>query len=325
MEREARRPAWGLIAVFYGVCMAWVSLITAGIYLAGGRMDVANAQLVFQLTVAFLYMPAPLVAALIAERVGRRRPLIRTTFEGFMRKLPRLLGAFVVVVTLVYVADMGLMYLLGNVLHLPNVGVLVTNQAELTGRLASLAGEMGVPVPATTEMPPVGALYVAALVGAFTAGLTINGLFAFGEEYGWRGFLMDELRPLGPVAANLLTGVLWGLFHAPLILLGFNYAPYNLAGVGMMIVFVTPFSFLLWRAREHTGSLFAAAIIHGGFNAFAGFFLLLVLGRHPLVSAPVGLIGALGLALVAAAYWAATAGRTWENENGRRRSRSAAR
>ena len=48
---------------------------------------------------------------------------------------------------------------------------------------------------------------------------TVNGLFGFGEEYGWRGWLADELRPLGPVVANLVTGVLWGLWHTPLILL----------------------------------------------------------------------------------------------------------
>ena len=75
----------------------------------------------------------------------------------------------------------------------------------------------------TAGAPPVALLYVLGPLVGIMAGFTINGLFAFGEEYGWRGVLMDELRPLGAFKANLLTGVMWGFWHAPVILLGFNY------------------------------------------------------------------------------------------------------
>jgi len=147
------------------------------------------------------------------------------------------------------------------------------------------------------------ALVGLALGGALVAGFTINGLFAFGEEYGWRGWLADELRPLGAFWANVITGVLWGLWHAPLILLGFNYGAYGRIGTAFMVALCIPFSFLLWRAREVTGSLLAPAVLHGAFNGFAGVFLVLLVDTNPLIAAPVGLIGAGAFAVVAALFW----------------------
>ncbi len=113
---------------------------------------------------------------------------------------------------------------------------------------------------------------------------------------------MDELRPLGPVKANLLTGVMWGLWHAPIILLGFNYGQQRVLGVLMMCVWLVPLSFLLWRSREYSGSVLTPAIIHGAFNGSAGFFLMLIASGSRLITAPVGLLGAVTVSVVAAAH-----------------------
>jgi membrane protease YdiL (CAAX protease family) len=59
---------------------------------------------------------------------------------------------------------------------------------------------------------------VSSLVAPF-----INSLFGLGEEIGWRGFLLPRLLPLGKPRAYLLLGVIWGIWHAPLIVVGFNY------------------------------------------------------------------------------------------------------
>ena len=225
---------WRLVTVFYAVCMSLVSLLTFGLYLAGANMSTTSAQLTFQLTIAFLYMPAPLVSALIAERVGKRSPLIRTTFVGFGRKLPRLLLTYVGLSAAIYLA-----YLL-FALPLRQRGAGAGSRRprhdpggthlNITALFSEIAQSQGAapPPPSRSTCRPWALLYVIALFSGLVAGVTINGLFAFGEEYGWRGFLMDELRPLGAVRANLLTGVLWGLFHAPIILLGYNFDPYRL-------------------------------------------------------------------------------------------------
>jgi membrane protease YdiL (CAAX protease family) len=313
------RPDWRLIAVFYGVALGWVSLVALGLYLVGANMSATSAQLVFQLSVAFLYMPAPLVAGLIAERVCKRKPLIRTTFAGFGRKLPRLMLSYAGISIATFLAMAGLALLLGNLLHLPGAGDLVTSQAGLKEHLTTLFNEMAknrgaaAPSDAMGSIPPIALLYLLAPLTGITAGLTINGLFAFGEEYGWRGFLMDELRPLGGVKANLLTGVLWGLWHGPIILMGYNFAPYNVAGVFMMCAICTSLAFLFWRARQYTDSLLAPAMLHGAFNGYGGFFLLLMVSRNPLLSVPVGLLGAVAVGIVAAVFWKWSAGRLAES------------
>jgi uncharacterized protein len=319
-DAAAQRPDWRLITIFYGICFTLVSLVALALRFAGANLGPTSAQLTFQFTIAFLYMPAPLVSALIAERVAKRSPLVRTTFAGFGRKLPRLLLTYAGLSSAVYLAYLLFAFLFGNIAHMPGVGDLVTSQAGLTDNVTLMFSEIakgrGVTPPSaqSLNMPPLGLLYVIALVGGLVAGVTINGLFAFGEEYGWRGFLMDELRPLGAVRANLLTGVLWGLFHAPIILLGFNFAPYRFLGIPAMVVLCTPLSFLLWRARQFTDSLLIPAMLHGAFNAYAGFFLLLLVGRNPLVSLPVGLLGAAGIALVAAIFWKWSERRLAESE-----------
>ncbi len=176
-----RRPDWHLVTVFYAVCFGLVSLIALGLSFAGANFSVTGAQLTFQFTIAFLYMPAPLISALIAERVGRRRPLIRTTFAGFGCKLPRLLLTYAALSTAVYLTYLLFAYLFGNIVHVPGVGDLVTSQAGLTENVttmfADIAKGRGLTPPAaeSLNMPPLALLYVIALVGGLVAGSPSTG------------------------------------------------------------------------------------------------------------------------------------------------------
>ena len=119
----------------------------------------------------------------------------------------------------------GATWLAGNVLGITGPGSVLFGQADLVANALTLLPAQNADQVAqlSAGIPPFWGLVGLALGGALLAGFTINGLFAFGEEYGWRGWLADELRPLGAFWANVITGVLWGLWHAPLILLGFNY------------------------------------------------------------------------------------------------------
>lgn len=303
---------WGRVALFYGLALGWSCLVAAALYLLGQRdLSGAAGPTVATTILALLYMPAPMVAALIVGRLDHRPALIRTTFTGFRRALPKLLVVAVAVVPALLLGMVGASWLAGNVLGLSGTGTLLVGQADLVANALTLLPAQNADQVAklSAGVPSLWGLIALALVGALLAGFTINGLFAFGEEYGWRGWLADELRPLGAFWANVITGVLWGLWHAPLILMGFNYGSYGRIGTLFMIAWCIPLSFLLWRSREVTGSLLAPAILHGAINGFAGVFLILLVDANPLIAAPAGLIGAAVAAVVAALFWLLT--RKW--------------
>lgn len=313
-QSEARveikpKVRWGRVALFYGLAFGWVCLIAAALFVMGERnLSGAAGPTVVTAVLALLYMPAPLVAALIVGRLDGRPALIRTTFNGFWRKFPKLVLVTVTVVAAALLGMIGVSWLAGNLLGLPGAGTVLFSQQDLVANALTLVPAMDAQQVAALSgsIPSFWGVVGLALGGALLAGFTINGVFAFGEEYGWRGWLADELRPLGAFWANILTGILWGLWHAPLILMGFNYGSYRTLGPLFMIALCVPFSFLLWRAREVTDSLLAPAVLHGAFNGFAGVFLVLLVDPNPLVAAPVGLIGTFVLAVVAALFWRAS-------------------
>jgi uncharacterized protein len=78
--------------------------------------------------------------------------------------------------------------------------------------------EIGVP-----ENMHLAVLIGQAVINGFLAGITINTFFALGEEIGWRGFLQKELSHLGLWKSGLLIGFIWGLWHAPLVIQGYNF------------------------------------------------------------------------------------------------------
>ena len=72
--------------------------------------------------------------------------------------------------------------------------------------------------------PPVAVIWVLMVVANVFAAYTVNGLVALGEETGWRGWLQSALEPLGRRRGIVLTGVIWGLWHAPLIVMATSTA-----------------------------------------------------------------------------------------------------
>jgi membrane protease YdiL (CAAX protease family) len=136
------------------------------------------------------------------------------------------------------------------------------------------------------------------LAQGLIAGATINALAAFGEEVGWRGFLLRETAALGFWRAALVIGLIWGIWHAPLILQGHNYPQHPVAGVFLMTAFCLLLSPLLCYLRLAGRSVLAAALAHGSLNGTAGLALMVVAGGNDLT---VGVTGAAGLVVLAAA------------------------
>ena len=135
------------------------------------------------------------------------------------------------------------------------------------------------------------------LAQGLVAGVSINALVAFGEEAGWRGYLYDAWRPLGFWRYSGLVGLVWGVWHAPLILLGHNYPDHPYIGVVMMIAFCLLYTPVITLARDRSGSVVAAAVLHGTINATFGLAILPLAGGSDLL---VGVTGLAGLAVLAA-------------------------
>ncbi|WP_045745502.1 CPBP family intramembrane glutamic endopeptidase [Actinoplanes rectilineatus] len=129
------------------------------------------------------------------------------------------------------------------------------------------------------EQPADISLSTGALVALQLATLplaaVINLVPTLGEELGWRGWLLPRLMPLGTLPAILISGVIWGLWHAPLILLGYNYPDAPgwlglLTMVGMCTLVGAVFGWLRLRAE----SVWPAALAHAAFNGAGGTYLL---------------------------------------------------
>jgi hypothetical protein len=73
---------------------------------------------------------------------------------------------------------------------------------------------------------------------------------------------------------SLTIGLIWGVWHAPLVLMGHNYPGLGWTGVGLMTVWTILLTPYLALARERGGGVWSAGAFHGSLNAVAGIGLL---------------------------------------------------
>lgn len=97
----------------------------------------------------------------------------------------------------------------------------------------------------------------------------------FGEEFGWRAYLTPKLTELMPEpVAVFVSGIIWGLWHAPLTCVGHNfgvdYPFFPFLGILMMCIMCVCMSSFLTLLTKRTGSVFPAALAHGANNQLTG-------------------------------------------------------
>ncbi len=153
-----------------------------------------------------------------------------------------------------------------------------------------------------SSMPPAVLIGVELVSGLF-AGCTINALFAFGEEYGWRNYMVSALEGTGFWKKALFIGFIWGIWHMPLILLGHNYPQHPVLGVGLMCIECILLGTIELYLVLKSGSVFPAAIFHGTINALAGLVLMLVEGGNDLTIGLNGIAGFVTIILIIAGIW----------------------
>jgi len=85
-----------------------------------------------------------------------------------------------------------------------------------------------------------------------------------GEEFGWRSFLLQKLIPLGRWEALLISGLIWALWHAPLVFLPNPFYSERPDVRGSMLgstIFVL-FGFIFGWMYLESGSVWTAVLMH---------------------------------------------------------------
>jgi len=189
------------LAVFLGLTFGLTISLTVITRLAGFTLF-DTSSMVSQIVV-LIAMFAPAISAIITQKFVLRLPLKGLGLKfGPWRMYLKTYGLIILLFTINYVITW-LFFLkpdftLTSFLNQFNISVVLPLSAPIMILLLSLL---------TFVVAPIA-----------------NLIPSLGEEIGWRGFLLPTLEPLGKARAAVLSGLIWGLWHTPMILLlGFLY------------------------------------------------------------------------------------------------------
>lgn len=245
---------------------------------------------------ASLYMFTPGIAALVvAFLVWRPRSVPRALGLTPLRPVRRV-GGYSLAALLILPVIGAVAPLLAGAL-----GIIRLDLTEFSGFREALAER----APSAVEyLPDSGFPLVALLLGIGLLAVAVfpfTLLNCFGEELGWRGYLLPRLLPLGVWPALLVSGLIHGLWHSPQLLIQFTSGSFSLAQVLSFLVFCLVIGVLLGWLRLASGSVWPAVIAHAANNSFAltGFLLLADTDSptHPLLYSG-GAGGVIGMALI---------------------------
>jgi membrane protease YdiL (CAAX protease family) len=150
----------------------------------------------------------------------------------------------------------------------------------------------------TGPVNPWSVILVQAL-GSIVISPLIFAVFTFGEEFGWRGYLLPKLLPLGTQRAVLLQGLVWGIWYLPMIAMGYEYGLHypGFPWLGMLVFLLFTISngtFLAWVMLRGE-SVWPAVIGHAAIDGIATISLLVLQGNpNPLIGPiPTGIVSGL--------------------------------
>ena len=261
-----------------------LSYLLIFLYLALGGKWIMPGSLI----VATSYMFVPLLVTIIVQKIMYKEPMKEPMGISFKVNRWFLVAWFLPVI--IAFATLGVNLLFPGVEYSPEMaGIFERFESTLSPEQLQ---QMKDQINAYSFHP----IWIGLLQGLI-AGITINAIAAFGEELGWRGFLQKELGYLGFWKSSVAIGLIWGVWHAPIILQGHNYPEHPQAGVFMMVIFTLLLSPIFSYVRLKAKSVIAAAIIHGSLNATVGLPLMVLKGGNDLTIGVTGLAGFLVLAL----------------------------
>ncbi|HEX9017908.1 MAG TPA: CPBP family glutamic-type intramembrane protease [Anaerolineaceae bacterium] len=270
------------ILTFLAITFGTTYLVEGILILSGFRFDGIPAIIGQYVVAAAMWIPA--VAALITIRFVTHEKVRSLNLRFGPSWKPYLATALLIPLT--FAVTYAITWLLG----------LGRPDWQITSFLATIAAT-GVDM---STAPAPGVLLGALFAISFLAAPFLNSLFGLGEEVGWRGFLLPRLMPLGKWKAYLLLGLIWGLWHAPIILVGFNYPGSPVLGIIMMILLTTAIGFYINELALRYQSAILAGWVHGVFNSqsYGIWRSLLFANTNPFLGGITGLVGIVVLTTV---------------------------
>jgi membrane protease YdiL (CAAX protease family) len=262
-----------------------ISFSTVGLYkFLGG----AGSGTAYFTVLGAIYMFIPTISFLIVNKLIHKEDIKTKLMISF--KINKWFFVAWLLAPIIVISTLGLNLMFPNVSYNP----------EMTGFLDRITNVMQPEqieqMQASIKALPINLIWII-LIQGLIAGITINALAAFGEELGWRGFLLHAFKEMKFLKASLIIGGIWGIWHAPLILMGHNYPQHPQIGVFMMIILSILLTPLLLYITIKSKSVIAAAIMHGTLNATSGISIMAISGGNDLNSGIAGLAGFITIIL----------------------------
>lgn len=284
------------IIVTFG--LTWGLLIPSGMAL--GTFAHGESSSPIMLVLIAISMFFPLIGTLVANRLCGSDQRMHSEWKPYIRQnLGNYLTA-IIVPFLVAVLGVALFFMLMPQWFDPTMDYYLRAMAESSGMSVTQLAE---------QMPPLSVMLAGLFVTCLTIAPLINAIPAFGEEVGWRGMLYPTLcEHVSCRSAAVISGVVWGIWHAPAIAMGHNYGMaymgFPLTGILVMTsACVAVACFLSWL-RDASGSIWPCAVAHGAFNAVANVGVAFcTVGQTPLGPSTLGLLSGLFLFPVGFACW----------------------
>ena len=291
METKKQDVKRILIYVLITFVLTWAYCLLIVYPIANGEALTGVPALVTQLAVAaVMFFPAiGVLLTRLVTREGFKNAWLRPNLKKHLRFY--LLAWFGPAI--LTFAGMGIYFLLVPGSFDPSCGYM-----RLTLEAAG--------TPADTIPMPLNLLMLIQAAQAVFLAPIMNFVTCFGEEWGWRGYLLPKMKNLLPTVPMLLvTGIIWGLWHAPLTIIGHNYGlgywGFPFTGIGMMCIFCIVVGVFLSYVTLKTNSCIPAILGHGAINGIGAIGMYFTAdGGNPFVGpAPTGIIGIIPFVLIA--------------------------
>jgi len=263
-----------------------ISFSLVGLYkLFGGEYDNKVSSTILAVT----YMFIPMFCAIIVEKVIHKEKLKSNLFISF--KINKWFFIAWLITPFLSFGALGISLLLPDVTYSPEMTGMMNRFDDM------LTPDQIEQMKNALETLPIHPIWLI-LIQGLIAGATINAIAGFGEELGWRGFLLKSFKEMSFLKASIIIGFIWGIWHFPLILMGHNYPQHPEIGVLMMTIWcilLTPlFLYFIIKSK----SVITAAIMHGTLNATAGIAIMVINGGNDLTVGMTGLAGFISLIIV---------------------------